>query len=374
MLEKGKISPRQTGQLMFITIAATIILFVPAITAELAGHDAWVAAGVGSMFGLVTLSLVCWLSKKHPGKTLFQYSETILGKWPGKLVGLAYVWAFLHIAAIIVREYGDFITTAFMPDTPLSVFNFSLIFLCAWAVLAGLETIARMNEFIILLVVSFLLGVFALSTSNWDLQFLLPFFSRGPKPILEAAAVPAAWHGEIVTLAVIAPFMTRPRRAFMAGAAAIFGSAAIITLSVIGALAIFGPEMVGAFRFPLQLLVRAINIGDVLTRFEVVVMITWVAGVFIKTAVFYYCAALGLAQVLELSEYRPVVYPLGIIMAALSILLFQDVAEVVEFLGKTWPRYGISLYFLGLPLLLAGVTWLRENFCGADFGGGKTGA
>lgn len=371
MLEKGKISPRQTGELVFIGILATAILFVPAITAAMAGHDAWIACLVGSLLGLPTLILVLWLGRKHPGQTIFQYSEKVLGKWLGKLVGLAYVWIFLHLTSVVVREFGDFMTTSFMPDTPLSVFNFSLLLLGAWAVIAGLEVIARMNEFIILLVVSFLLLIIILSIDNWELNNLLPFFSRGPLPILAAAIVPASWHGEVVFLAVILPFMTRPNRAFIAGSMGIFASAALLTTGVVGTLAVFGPELTASLRFPLHVFVRTINVGGFLTRFEVVVMVTWVAGVFIKTAIFYYCAALGLAQVLGLSEYRAVVMPLGIIMATLSISLFRDVTVLVEFLAHTWPVYSLSLFFLGLPLLLLVVTLVREKIFGKDFGESK---
>ncbi|EEG78076.1 GerAB/ArcD/ProY family transporter [Dethiobacter alkaliphilus] len=371
MLEKGKISPRQTGQLVFISIHATIILFVPAITATAAGHDAWLSTFTGSLFGLVTLAIVSWLSVKHPGQNLFQYSETVFGKYIGKLIGLAYVWLFLHMVAIIVREFGDFMTTSFMPNTPLSVFNFSLLVLCAWAVIAGLEAIARMNEFIIILVVSFLLLIITLSIGRWDLGLLLPFYSRGIMPILEGAQAPAAWHGEVVWLAVIIPFMTRPGRAFLAGAGGIIGSAILLTTGVVAALAVLGPELVSSFRFPFHLFTRTINIGDLLTRFEPVVMTTWVAGVFLKTSIFYYCASLGLAQVLGLSEYRLVVLPLGVMAGTLSILLFPDVTVLSQFLGEIWPRYSISIYFLGLPSLFLAVTLIREKIFGTKFGGTK---
>jgi spore germination protein KB len=369
MLEKGKISPRQVGQLAFLSIHATVILFVPAITTETAGHDAWLATFLGSMFGLITLFFIVWLGKKHPGLTLFQLCDTILGKYIGKLAGLAYVWIFLHLMAITTRQFGDFMTTSFMPNTPLSVFNFSMLLLCAWSVLAGLEVIARMNEFIILLVVSFLLFILILSLPNWDLGNLLPFFSNGPLPILQAAIVPASWHGEIVWLAVILPFITRPGRTFLAGSAAIVGSALLLTLGVIGVLAVFGPELVSSFRFPLHLFTRTISIGTLLARFEPVVMTTWVAGVFIKISIFYYCASLGMAQILKLKEYRPVVMPLGIIAATLSINLFPDVTALAGFLADTWPIYSISVFFLGLPLLLLAVTFIREKWLGARFGG-----
>jgi spore germination protein KB len=371
MLEKGKISPGQAGKLMFITILTTAIAFVPEIIANEAGHDAWLAAFIGSHFGLVTLVIVTWLGGKHPGQTIFQYAETVLGKYPGKLVGLAYVCFFLHMASVVVRKFGEYLTTSYMILTPLSVFNISLIGLAALAVIMGLEVIARMNEFIILLFVSFLLLIIALPIGNWEPVNLLPFLANGIMPVLHGAIVPASSHGEIVAMAVILPFITRPGRTFISGATAVICSGIILTLSVIGTLAVFGPELTASFRFPLHQLIRSINIGRILTRFEVVVMVAWVAGVFIKTALLYYCAALGLGQVFGLREYRTVVLPLGIFMAALSIFLFENVVELVSFLGKAWPLYSISLFFFGMPLLLLIVTIIREKVFDHSFQGGK---
>ncbi len=368
MLEKGRISPRQTGQLLFMTTIATLIFFAPSMIVSLAGNDAWLAALVGPMFALITLLLITWLGRKHPGLTIFQYSEVILGRWLGKAVALIYVWGFLHIGAMAVREFGDFMTTSFMSDTPISVFNFSMILLCAWSVMVGLEVIARMSEFIIILVISFLLFIFLFSLPNWELGYLLPFFSRGAMPVLEAALIPASWHGNIIVLAVILPFMTRPSRAFLAGTTAVFASAALLTLGVIGAIAVFGPELSSSFLFPIHHFAQTINIGEIITRFESVVMTIWMAGIFIKTSVFYFCAALGLAQVLNLKEVRPVILPLGILLGTLSISLFQDVTTLVTFLKETRPYYTISLYFLGLPLLLFSVTLVREKIFGSRFG------
>ncbi|MBS4022000.1 MAG: endospore germination permease [Dethiobacter sp.] len=371
MLEKGKISPRQAGELMFITIMATVILFVPAITSELAGHDAWIASPAGSLFGLVTVLLVFILGIRYPGRTIFQYSEDILGRFLGKLVALSFVWFFLHLAATVVRQFGDFLTTSFLPETPLSVFNFTLIFLAAIAVLSGLEVIARMNEFIILLVVSSLLAIFSLSISIWEIENLFPVFASGIIPIARGAIVPAAWHGEIVALAVIMPFLTRPRGALVSGAAAVLGSTALLTTALIAVQSVFGPDFTASMHFPIHLFVRSINIGRILTRFEVVIMIIWVAGVFIKTSVFYYCAALGIAQVFGLSEYRPVVLSLGLIIAVFSITLYSDVAELAHFLRDAWPVYSISMYSLGLPLLLLSVSLVRGKLSGEAQGKDK---
>lgn len=369
-MEKGKISPRQAAQLTFITMVATAILFVPNFSVSWAGRDAWIASILGALFGLVTLALVVWLGNKHRGQTIFSYAETILGKWLGKLVAFGYIWLFVKIAAISAREFGDFMSTAFMPNTPISVFIFSLIFLAAWAALAGLEIIARMNEFVIILVVTFLLGILLLSTPNWEPVNLLPVLNAGIRPILETVIMAEVWKSETIVLAILLPFLTRPKRAFLYGTAATLGAGALMTIGIAGVLAVFGPELVVNIRFPIHHFTRTIAITQILTRFEVIVMITWVAGVFIKTSFFYYLAALGTAQLFGISQYRPLVLPLGVFIAALSITLFENVVELEEKLGA--PSVELLIRLLVIPVLLILVTVTREKLFGAEFGRKKS--
>ncbi|NLN07069.1 MAG: endospore germination permease [Firmicutes bacterium] len=366
MLEKGKISPRQSGELLFITVFATSILIVPAVTTSIAAQDAWLAILLSTLPGFFLLGVLSWLGGKHPGQTLFQYAETILGKWPGKLFGLLYVWIMLQTAATTTRQFSDYLSTAFMPLTPLSVFTLSLIFLSVVAVISGLEVIARMNEFIILLVVAFLMLVMVLALPNWEPANLLPVLAHGLVPVLRASATPAVFMGEVLVAAVLLPYTTRPQRTFAAGAAALLSAAFLLAAGVVAAIAIFGPALVSVFRFPLHMFVRTINIGDILTRFEVIVMVTWVAGVFIKLSVFLYCASLGLAQVLGLRQYRPVVFPLGILVAVFCFLFFENIVEITEGIKSVAPKV-YAIYYLVLPLLLVIITVVREKIFGHKF-------
>ena len=367
MLEKGKISPRQSGELLFTTILATSILIVPAVTTSIAAQDAWLAIMIGTIPGFFLLGILCWLGRKHPAQTLFQYAETILGKWPGKFFGLLYIWLLLQTAATTTRQFSDYLSTAFMPLTPLSVFTLSLIFLSVFAAISGLEIIARMNEFIILLVTSFLVLVTVLSLPNWEPANLLPVLARGIMPVLRASATPAVFMGEVLVAGILRPYTTRPGRTFVAGATALFFAALLLAVGLVSAIAIFGPTLVATFRFPLHMFVRTINIGDILTRFEVIVMVTWVAGVFIKLSVFLYSTSLGLAQILGLRQYRPVVFPLGIMVAVSSFLFFDNIVVISDAIRLVAPRlYGI--YYLVLTPLLVIVTVVREKIFGHKFG------
>lgn len=359
MLEKGKISPRQSCQLLIMALIATAILLVPSITTQQLEQDAWLAVLLGTLWGLVTLFAVYQLGLKYPNQTIYEYAQTLLGRWPGKIVGLVYVWSFLRVTAIVIREFGDFMTTSFMPNTPISVFSISLIFLAIWAVFAGLEILARMNEFIIILVISSLIFIMLLSLDNWDLANLQPMFTADLLAVVKTSFIPEVWAVDTITLSVIIPFLTRPKQALVAGAFAAFFANGLLAAGIIAALATFGPFLLQITRFPILTFVRVINIGKKLSRFEVLVMVVWVAGVFIKTTLYLYCACLGLAQITDLKEIRPVVLPLGVIVIVWSFSMFNNIAELE--LSMSTPSARPILIYLGVPLLLLLVSWFKEK-------------
>ncbi|MGR5984565.1 hypothetical protein ACUC2M_04945 [Bacillus cytotoxicus] len=67
-------------------------------------------------------------------------------------------------------------------------------------------------------------------------------------------------------------------------------------------------------------------------------MITlWVLGAFIKISVFYYVLVLGTAQWLHLSDYRPIVFPLGFFVILIGVWAFSSGQEMTRFLGNISP-------------------------------------
>ena len=66
-------------------------------------------------------------------------------------------------------------------------------------------------------------------------------------------------------------------------------------------------------------------------------MAIWIVGAFVKISVFYYVAALGTAQWLNLSDYRPVVWPLGILIVAFSFWSLPSTMELSRFLVEVLP-------------------------------------
>ncbi|MCL6635675.1 MAG: endospore germination permease [Peptococcaceae bacterium] len=359
MPEKGKIDSKQATFLMVNTILSTAILFVPAITARHAGQDAWLSALLATLFGLLAALLVAGLGLRFPEQTIFQYPEVILGRVPGKLVALLYVWWFLHMDAEVIREYGSFIVSAFMPETPLIVFHLAVVAMAAYAVRNGLEVIGRTNQVFFPLIVFSLLILFLLATQEMDTKRLLPVFDRGAVQILKGAVTPMSWFGELFTLAALIPCLNRPVEARRVAVTAVLLTGFFFTLTVFGVVLIFGPNVTAGWMFPTLNGARLIHLANFLERLESIVMVVWVTGGFVKISVFYWAAVLGSAQVAGLRDYRPLVLPVGAFLVMLSILVHRNILELVAFLGTVWPPYALTVFEVGIPLLLLAVASIR---------------
>jgi spore germination protein KB len=358
MQEQGKIGSMEAILLMMAVVLPTAILPVPAFSVRYAGQDAWLSVLIATLAGLLIARLVVSLSLRFPGKTLFEYTEEILGPAPGKIVGCLYLWWFMHTNALVIREYGAFLISAFMPDTPEIAFHVMAFAVMAYMIRNGLEVLSRFNQLVLPLVLGSLLIVFILTSKDMEIQRLLPAFDTGIASLLKGAATPASWLGEIITLTMLIPSLSKPREAHRIAAIAILLISFFLMASILNALLIFGPYVTASKVFPSFSAVRIVSIANFLERLESVLIAGWVLGGFAKAGAFYYVAALGSAQLLGVKDYRPLVLPVGVIMVALSYVIHEGVVDLLDFLTLVWPPYALS-FEVGIPALLLIVALAR---------------
>jgi spore germination protein KB len=76
--------------------------------------------------------------------------------------------------------------------------------------------------------------------------------------------------------------------------------------------------------------------------------------------VFYYAAALGTAQWLNLSDYRPVVWPIGILIVEFSFWSLPSSMEAGRNDVIAFPFQGILMQTI-IPLLLLVIAAIRKR-------------
>lgn len=359
MRDDFKISSTQLAALVFTFIIATATLYIPALLSQKAGQDAWIAVIVAGVVGIFIALIVTSLGGRFPEQTLVEYSQVILGTWIGKLVGLVYIWFYIHLTSIVLREVAETAVGTLLPRTPLEVVAIVIVVSCAYAVKAGIEVVARVNILSVLINFIIMATVLLLIVRELNVEYLTPVLSGGVAPVLRASITPIGWFGEVVSVAFLIPFLNRSREAKGAALWGVIATTIILMLIVMVTLMLFGPHLTSILTFPTLKVIRLINLADFIQRIEVIFLVPWIMANYIKICVFYYIAVQIIAQWLK-AEYGPLVFPVGIIITTLAIGLFENRIQLNEFLDKVWGVYALP-FELGIPILLLVLAVLRKK-------------
>nr|PZN38991.1 MAG: hypothetical protein DIU70_10095 [Bacillota bacterium] len=177
----------QLGCLMALYSQVAQLLFLPAVMAELAGRDAWLAVLAGGVGGLPVVMATWAVASRYPGISLAQAARYLLGKWAGGLVGIL-CWAFfLFLCSLVVRNLMDSIGMAILPGTPHLVIGGLILGLAVYAIYDGVEVLGHLSGFLAVSYIAAISAVFLLLVDEIRLGHLLPVLLPGPGPVLRAA-------------------------------------------------------------------------------------------------------------------------------------------------------------------------------------------
>jgi spore germination protein KB len=192
-----------------------------------------------------------------------------------------------------------------------------------------------------------------------DLNNLLPIFDLPMGKLLYAAHNAASFpFNETITFLMVLAFLEKPVKGFSAISSGLLIAGLMLILVAARDVAVLG-QMDYLYHYSPYVATQAIELGDILTRVEVLVAINLVTMGFIKISVLFYGTVLGLAQVFKLHSYRPLILPIGILMVILSLTQSSNTAEIVNFFDNIYPIY-VFPFQIGIPLITLIVAKLRR--------------
>jgi spore germination protein KB len=362
ILKDVKISVRQFVVLVVIFTIGTTILIGPSGLAADAKQDAWLAAILGVALNLLVVCLYNRVSDYFPDMTIVKYNEKVFGKWLGKLISLFFILFSFIGAATVLFDLGNFINTQVMPETPIQAINIIFATVVVMGVRLGLETIVRAAEiFFPWIVMLFIILVICL-LPDVQIEKLQPIFTVGGKPLIKAALLVASTSSlPFIVLFMVFPVhvnqFRKAKKAFLV--ATLIGGVFFVTITFL-CISVLGAQITERHMYPSYALAKQINIGNFLQRFEILIAGIWFLTVYFKTTLYFYCFVMGLAQVLNIKDYRPIVLPLGMILVVYSLVVYPNVAYMTEFDTKAWVSYALTIGLL-YPLLILSVTVIRKS-------------
>lgn len=358
-MEKGKISALQMGMIMFPTIAATAILTVPSITASYAKQDLWLSPIWASFIGFLTVFIIDKLQKMYPNQTIIQYSGHIVGLWLGKLLGLFYIFLFILTTGQIVRIYAEFLSVAFFSYTPISIIIISMLFLCGLSILGGVEILGRSAQLFVPLFIIPIIILILILIPDYNTKNIFPILENGLTPSLKGALLPIGWFSEIFLITFLYPFLNDKKKGRKSGMITVTIITVFLVVSNLSIYFLYG-QTAAQNLFPLMNASRYISVADFFENLESVLMAVWILGSFVKISMFYYASVLTTAQWLQLSSYKPIIFPIGFLIVEFSFWGFPNLMEVSEFDLSATPFF-LPIMFTLIPLFLLIVASIRKK-------------
>ncbi len=358
-LEEGIISPLQ---LLLLTIGIILgIGLIPTITVPVAGHNNWLALLIATVEGVLVIYIFSLLSENFPNKTLIEINDLIYGQYLGKIISSLYILYLTSIISLNIRFFGDFFIALALPGTPLWVFIAFMIISANYAVKEGLEVIARCSLLLLLPMVLEILITPILLLPNMDFSHFLPMANIPMKNLFKAADILASiLFGEyVIVLMMIAPFVNEKKKIKrMTILGVIIGGMILVLVALRNTNVLGHTEMI--YIYPSYQTVRLIGIKDIITRVEIIIAASFLFAMFIKVSAVYYSTVLGTAQILKLRSYSPLVIPIGIIALTLSIIMFENFREQLDFGRRFYPILSFPFH-IGIPLLSLLISKLKNR-------------
>jgi spore germination protein KB len=320
-----------------------------------AKNDAWLAIILGGLIGMVIISLVHFFVYRFPDKNMFQVFEFCIGRKITIVCTLMYIIYYLYISSRVIRDFGELMATAILPNTPIEMMSLTFCLLMGYIMYLGFEVLARTSEVFTPYIFGFflLLAIFLFASGSVEFNQIQPILGEGIKPVIKTAFTKLAFFpfGEMIAFSVIYASLTNKKYSLRVSIVGVGLATLLLSTSSLLMIVSLGVDSVSRSNFPLLSTARVVSIGNFIERIDALVVFIIMLGVFIKGSLFFYAGLKGLEYIFNL-PYRYFALPVSMIISLFSILVSVDFADHIQEGIKMVPYYLHFPFQVVLPFIL----------------------
>ena len=314
-----------------------------------AKQDAWISIALMTFIGIGLMYLYYSLNALLPNKNLFEILEYCFTRPISIVLSLGYVIYFLHATARVTRTFGEMITTAILPNTPIEVITLSIVLVVAYILYLGIEVLARVSEIFTPYTVLFLMLVLIFLIPNIDFQQMQPILGDGMKPIIKSMSPPMLTFpfGELIVFSVILSSVNKLKKGKKISLIAVLTAGIFLVISTLLAIITVGADVFQYSNFPMLSAARLVSIGHFIERIDVIVVFIMTLGVITKVSVYVYCGLKGMEYIFRL-PYRYFTVPISMLVSCFSILITVNYGDQL----KTLKSPIIIYFYITMQLII----------------------
>lgn len=359
-MSNDRITTVQTAVIISNFMLGSGILTLPRASVEKVGTpDVWISVLIGGTVALLVGVFMAALAKLHINQTVYQFTQKLLGKWVGGIIGIAFVIYFFMTAAYQVRVLSEVTEFFLLEGTPPWVIVMVFIWVSFYLMTSGINPIARLFEVILPITIVIYVLVMLMSLRIFEIDHLRPVLGQGIMPPLRGVQTTSLSFLGVEIILILTAFMDNPKKSVKAvvyGTAIPFFIYLLTVIIVVGGLSI---DVVITRTWPTLDLVRSFELsGLIFERFESFFLVIWIMQIYSSFVITYYAAALGLSQVFKAKMMKCLYFLLPIVFLVSTLPKNTSALFVYgSLLGNT------ALYlFVSMTIILFSLTkWKKRS-------------
>lgn len=363
MNDHNRITNLQVFALVFTFVFSTQIAFLlNPLAAQVSTDGVWCILAGGVAGTVLTIAAIRY-PIKHTSTSLGVQGSSFFGRAIHSVILLIVAFFFLHLTAIILREFTDFFVVTYLRETPPIAVTALVMLVAVTLTQAGVTAVFRFAQGMFLFI-----GVFFLAKplfTDTDLSTPLRYeFLRlhDWQAVWKYTYFILPWYGELILLAFIAPQFASPRRVHRAVWIGSLAGTYLLLAEYVFVLLTFGPKLTATLIYPSLELAGFVHIGDFINNMDPIIVSIWFTAFFIKIAVLFAVGTYVSSQALRLREYKPIIPPLAALVTLMSIYQSRNPSDLTEFIGSSWSTY--ALFIELLPFLYPLAAWMKSKHGG----------
>lgn len=320
------------------------------INSEL-GQDSWIVLLTAMVLSLPLLMIYARIMKLFPEMDFFTAMEQLFGKVLGKVITVLICIYAVHLGALVLRNFSEFIQIVMMPETPKTPIAIMMVLTVTYLVKSGIETTSKWSIFSVIFIYSVLVFTFTVSTEEIDTQNLLPVMDHTVGEVAGSAAkvisFPFAESVLFITMTGAIRKKDSPYKIF-------FWSVILASICfffvIIRNIMVLGAPMIKTEFFSSYITARILHIGDWLSRIEGTITINFILSGIAKVTLCVFAASKGMARLFGTRDYRQMTIPAVMIMLAFSSIVYINAMDMFAFLNY-YPYYAFPFQVI-IPVII----------------------
>jgi spore germination protein len=180
---KGVVTNRQIFFMLLFTLTSGSLISIPKDSFKAAGTGAWFTMMILTIIFSIGVFFIASLNKKFEGKTIFEYSNLLVGKPISIIINFIYTSFYLLALISLFRMVAEFVKGCFLNLTPIWAISLLFVVTSLYIAYKGITNIGRLCEIYGAVFIATSLSVHAAMFYLGDITQIQPFFE--PKRIKE---------------------------------------------------------------------------------------------------------------------------------------------------------------------------------------------